>query len=229
VFVGHIGAGLAVKRFEPRLNLGALLFAALFADLLLWVLVALGIESVGVPETTGAGRFFTFDFPVSHGLAASILWSALAAAAGWFLSAPAAPRRWKLASALALAVFSHFALDLVVHVPDLPVVGAASPKLGLGLWRHMAIALTLELLFAGGALLLYLRSARLSRPRSFLAAGTVAVAAALTATGPYLPGEPPPPGVLALSSLATLAVIVLLGFVIEGGYRAHEDRQRGMV
>jgi len=216
VFVGHIGAGLVAKRFEPRLNLGALLFAALFADLLLWVLVALGVESVGVPETAGAARFFTFDFPVSHGLAASILWSALAAAVGWFVVAPAAPRRWKLAAALALTVLSHFALDLVVHVPDLPVIGAASPKLGLGLWRHMEAALALELLFAAGALLLYLRSARLSRGRTFLAAGTVAVAAALTAAGPYLPGDPPPPLVLAMSSLATLAVFVLLGFVIDG-------------
>lgn len=222
MFVGHIGAGLFAKRFEPRLNLGALLFAALFADLLLWVLVVLGVESVGVPATAGAGRFFTFDFPVSHGLAASVLWSALAAAAGWFAVAPGAARRWKLAAALALAAFSHFVLDLVVHVPDLPVLGPESPKLGLGLWRHMPVALALELALAAGALLLYLRGTRLSRARSFLAAGTVAVAAALTAAGPYLPGAPPPPAMLALSSLATLAVVIALGFAVEG-------RRPGMV
>ena len=30
MFVGHIGMGLALKRAEPRLNLGALIFCSLF-------------------------------------------------------------------------------------------------------------------------------------------------------------------------------------------------------
>lgn len=216
MFVGHIGAGLVVRRFEPRLNLGVALFAALFADFLLWTLIILGVESVNAPETTGPARFFSFVFPYSHGLAANIIWSALAAITGWFLLTPRAPRRAKLAWALALAVFSHFALDLIVHVPDLPIVGQASPKLGLGLWRYMPIALTLELVFAAFALVTYLHFVQLSRLRAFLIAATLVLAAALTAAGPYFPGDPPPPVALALSSLLTLIVVVLLGFVVEG-------------
>jgi hypothetical protein len=216
VFVGHIGAGLVVKRFEPRLNLGTVLFAALFADLLLWVLVLLGVESVSAAEPTGSGRFFTFVFPYSHGLAASIVWSALAATAGWFLPAPRAPRRSKLAWALALAVFSHFTLDLIVHVPDLPMLGQESAKLGFGLWRDMPAALALELGFAAVALVVYLRRIRLSRAKAYLVAGMVGVAAALTAAGPYLPGDLPPPVTLAISSAATLIAVVLVGFVVEG-------------
>lgn len=216
MFVGHIGAGLVVKQFEPRLNLGALLFAALFSDLLLWVLVILGVESVRIPEATGSAQFFSFVFPYSHGLVSSVLWSVLAGVAGLRFVAPQESRRSKLAWALGLAVFSHFALDLIVHVPDLPVFGQESFKLGLGLWRHMPIALALELLFAAVALVVYLRSARLSRVRAFLIGGTVLVAAAFTAAGPYLPGEVPPPVVLAVSSLVSLIVVVLLGFVVEG-------------
>jgi hypothetical protein len=216
VFVGHLGAGLLVKRIEPRLNLGVLFFAALFPDILLWVLVLTGVESVGAPVSAGAARFFTFDFPYSHGLAASAVWAALAGAIGWFAVAPSAPRRVRLAWALALAVGSHFVLDLIVHVPDLPVDGASSPKLGLGLWRHMPVALLLELGLAAIALIVYLRRARLTRGRQLIASGTVVAAAILTAVGPYLAGPPPAAPMLAFSSLVTLFVIVGLGFAVEG-------------
>ena len=47
------------------------------------------------------------------------------------------------------AVASHWLLDLVVHVPDLPLVGNDSPKLGLGLWRHFELSVALELRGAG--------------------------------------------------------------------------------
>jgi hypothetical protein len=216
MFVGHLGAGLVVKRIEPRLNLGVLFFAALFADFLLWALVLAGIESVRAPVSAGAARFFTFDFPYSHGLVSNVIWAALAGAIGWFLAGPGAPYRARVAWALALAVGSHFVLDFIVHIPDLPVGGDASPKLGLGLWRHMPAALLCELALAAVALIVYLRSARLARSRWLLACGTVVVAAILTSLGPYLPGPPPEAPMLASSSLATLVVIVGLGFAVEG-------------
>jgi len=225
VFVGHLGAGLLVKRIEPRLNLGALFVAVLFADILLWALVMLGAESPGESDAAGAARFLTFVFPYSHSLVSSILWSALAAAGGWLLAGPAAVRRTRLAWALGIAVFSHFVLDLIVHVPDLPILGQQSPKLGLSLWRIMPVALTFELLLAGGALAVYLQSRQLSRGRRILACGTVAVAAILTASGPYIPGALPPAGVMALSSLATLIVVAVLGFVVEGRVGIVANRQ----
>jgi FtsH-binding integral membrane protein len=50
---------------------------------------------------------------------------------------------------------SHFILDFIVHVPELPVLGPDSYKLGLGLWDHMSIALVLEMLLAVIGLILY--------------------------------------------------------------------------
>jgi len=216
MLVGHVGAGLAVKVYEPRLNLGVLLIAALFPDLLLWALVLSGIESLAAPVTIGPPRFFSFFFPYSHGLLASVFWSLLTATLGWLLAPTYLARRLKLAWALALAVFSHFMLDLLVHVPDLPVIGPASPKLGLGLWRHMPVAVLLEVLLAVFGLVIYLRAIPLSRPRAFIVATIVVVTAVLTAVGPYLAGPPPGATVLALSSLATLLVVVLVGFYVEG-------------
>jgi len=216
MFVGHIGAGLMLKQAEPRLNLGLLVFAALFADLLLWLLVLARVESVLPPLGSGAARYFSFEFPYSHGLVATIAWSVLAGVAVWWLAPAGTPRRVSLAVVVALAVSSHFVLDLVVHVPDLPVLSEASPKLGLGLWAYMPIALAVELAFAGTALVFYLRGSRLTRGRRWLAIGIIALTGVLTATGPYIPGAPPPPNTLAASSLVTLLIVVSLAFALEG-------------
>lgn len=219
MFVGHLGAGLAVKAAEPRLNLSALFAAALFADLLLWTLVLGGVESVGEPVHSGGARYFTFTFPYSHGALASAGWTAAAMALGWRLAVNEASGRSRLAVALAGAVASHFALDLVVHVPDIPVAGASSAKLGLGLWRAMPAALAVELAIAGAALALCLRRCRLPRWRAVLLVVVVAAAGLLTAVGPYLPGDPPPATALASSSLATLVAIVAAGCFAEGRVR----------
>lgn len=215
MFVGHVGAGLAVKAAVPRLNLGALVAAALFADLLLWTLVALGIEALGAPIRAGGARFLTFTFAYSHGLVASALAALAAGALAWAVLGARVPQRTRLATAVAIAMASHFVLDLVVHVPDLPVAGDASPKLGLGLWRTMPIALAVELAFAGAATVAWLAVVRPSRGRALLLVLVVATTAAFTAVGPYLGGDLPPPDALAATSLATLAIVVALAFAVE--------------
>ena len=59
-------------------------------------------------------------------------------------------------------MFSHFPLDVLVHVPDLPLSGNDSPKLGLGLWNHPHTTMMMELVFLGLGLAVYvaLRSRR---------------------------------------------------------------------
>lgn len=215
MFVGHIGAGLAMKRIEPRLNLGALLLAAMFADALLWLLVLLGVESVGAPVDTGRGKFFTFVFPYSHGLAASLVWSALAVLAGWFGLAKGYPARARLACMLGLTLFSHFVLDVIDHVPEMPLLGQGSPKLGLGLWQYMPAALALELGLAAAGLATYLARVRLSKGRRTLVTSLVLVTAVMTAAGPYAPGPLPPANALAAVSLAIALAVTLVGFFVE--------------
>jgi hypothetical protein len=107
-------------------------------------------------------------------------------------------------------------LDLIVHVPELPLASDQSLKLGLGLWRSMPAALALELAIAVAALVVFLRAVPLSRGRAALVIALVVITGALTALGPYAPGEPPPAATIAGSSLVTLALVVLLGFWIEG-------------
>jgi hypothetical protein len=60
-------------------------------------------------------------------------------------------------------VFSHWLLDLIVHRADMPFLpGNAGhlPRMGFGLWRHPAGAMTLELALVLAGAFLYWRSAR---------------------------------------------------------------------
>jgi hypothetical protein len=53
------------------------------------------------------------------------------------------------AMVIGLVVFSHWLLDFIVHLPDLPLVLNDSPKVGLGLWGSgvgLAASGVLELL-----------------------------------------------------------------------------------
>lgn len=142
--VGHLAIGLMLKRMDPGINLGVLFFLVFLSDFLLGVFYYAGMERAVVPEGFSHLHYLTFDFPYSHGLVASLLWSAVVFALAYFLWRRGG--KIKAAVVMALAVFSHFVLDAMVHVPGLPLAGENSAKVGLGLWSDMTIALTVEML-----------------------------------------------------------------------------------
>jgi membrane-bound metal-dependent hydrolase YbcI (DUF457 family) len=218
MLAGHIGAGLALKSADRRVNLGALLAAALFPDLLLWTFVLAGWETVVVPADYASKRYLTFVCPFSHSLAASVVWSGLAAGAAAAARGRRFPRRGRAAAVVGAAVFSHFLLDAAVHVPGLPLAGPKSAKIGLGLWTDMPLALAVEIAVTAVGLRLCLRRSRWS-PRRRAGLWALAVAVALmTGLGPYAASSPPAPEVLAASGLATIGAIVAAGFFLEGRF-----------
>ncbi|MBS0374494.1 MAG: hypothetical protein JSR73_07915 [Proteobacteria bacterium] len=203
MFAGHVGAGLAIAGCEPRINAGWLVFAALWLDTVLWILVLAGVETVALPAP-GVSSQPSFVFPYSHGLIASLAWSALAAAAvGW--AAQATPGRAALL--MAAAVASHWLLDVVVHRPELPLVGAASIPLGLGLYDRLPVALGLEaaVLVAGAAF--YARRTRLAPRRRWAILATAALSLLMTIAGMTLAPPPPSATTMAVSSLVTILVL----------------------
>jgi len=54
MFVGHVGAALAIGRAERRVNVGVFVFATLLLDVVLWLLVLLGWESITISPTLPA-------------------------------------------------------------------------------------------------------------------------------------------------------------------------------
>ena len=210
MFAGHIGVGLALGRVERRVNVGAFVAAALLLDVVLWLFVLVGWESVTIPADFGSTHQPEFVFPYSHGLAASLVWSALAAAGAWVAYARLGPARVRAAMLVAVAVFSHWLLDVVVHRAELPLGGATSQAVGFALWDRMSIALSVEAAIVVLGMVLFIPGSGLPRTRSVALAALSLVILAFTVVGMTL--APPPPSALAMagSSLLTLLVVCAL-------------------
>jgi hypothetical protein len=155
--LGHCAVGLAAKPVVPKVPLGILLLATMMLDVLAIAFGWMGIEG----GKTG--------IPWSHSLFMCVIWSLVA---GLLCSRIYHSRRAGVV--IGLLVFSHWMLDFISHpipfpsfswrtwqwsyghplAPDLPLLFASSPKVGLGLYNSIsaaeATALELVMLVLGG-------------------------------------------------------------------------------
>lgn len=141
--VGHAAVALGMAKAAPRVNVGWLVFAAFLADFLLGVFAAMGLERATAPADYASRHYLLFTFPYSHGLVPLIAWGALF---GLLVSRLQRSDRQLVLVVTAVAVWSHFVLDGLVHVAGLPIAGEDSPKFGLGLWKNMPLELGIETL-----------------------------------------------------------------------------------
>ncbi|MGI4751621.1 MAG: metal-dependent hydrolase [Janthinobacterium lividum] len=148
MFIGHFGLSFAAKKVAPQVGLGTLFIATQFADLLWPFLLVLGVEKVAiVPGYTKTNAFDFLFFPYTHSLLMGFAWGALLGSVYWLFK-----RDSRGAVVIGLCVLSHWFLDLVVHVADLPLTPFSGYKVGLGLWNQVLITLTIEaILFFTGA------------------------------------------------------------------------------
>ena len=177
--IGHAAVALGASRAEPRINVGLLIFAAFLADFLLGVFASFGLERAHVPPDYASRHYLTFDFPYSHGLLPLLLWGVLLGALLCWLD-----RQNRLRAFLVIAglVLSHFVLDGLVHVPELPLAGPNSFKVGLSLWNHMPLELSLETVMAIAGLAIYWKLAGNSVRRRWGIAVFMVLLTALTWT-----------------------------------------------
>ena len=210
MFAGHVGAALAFGQAERRVNIGAFVTAALLLDIVLWLFVLVGWESVTIPASFRSRHQPEFVFPYSHSLVASLVWSALAAAGVWSVSARLGPARARAAVLMAAAVFSHWLLDALVHRPEMPLLGATSQAMGFALWDHLFVALSVEAAIVVLGVVLFIRGSGLPRARSGALALVSLIVLAFTVVGMTL--APPPPSAFAMagSSLFTVVAVCAL-------------------
>jgi len=154
MFIGHYGPALAAKPLEKRLPLWLLFIAVQWLDVVWSALVLLHVEKLRIVKGfTQGSSLDLYYMPFTHGLLSALALSAvLGAAAALFYR----DRRTTIVLVVAGAVFSHWLLDLVVHVPDLPLI-ANSFKVGFGLWRYLWLSFPLELLSLTAGALVYAR------------------------------------------------------------------------
>ncbi|HUM45390.1 MAG TPA: hypothetical protein PLD84_00585 [Chitinophagales bacterium] len=155
MFIGHFGVGMAAKKYAPEVSLGTLFIAVQFSDLLWPTLLLLNVEHIIIRPYNSLQPLAFIDYPVSHSLLMVLGWSLLFGMGYWLLK-----KNKRAATVLALCVFSHWLLDLVVHFPDLPLYPGSSAKLGFALWNYpMATAIAEGALFITG-IIFYLRKTR---------------------------------------------------------------------
>jgi hypothetical protein len=193
MFIGHFGLGFAAKRVAPRVSLGTAFLAAQFLDLLWPTFLLLGIESLRIaPGATAVTPLIFEHYPISHSLVAAIGW-------GLGLGAVYALIRNNMRGAILVAalVVSHWLLDLIVHVPDLPLTPGMDTVVGLGLWQSKAATLAVEVpIFAAGVWLYATSTRATDKVGSYGLMGLVGFLALIHA-GNLL--GPPPPNVTAIA------------------------------
>jgi hypothetical protein len=205
MFVGHYGVSFAAKRVAPTIPLWALFIAVQLLDVFWAPFVLLGIEKVRiVPGITASNPFDLYYMPYTHSLVAALLWSG----AALILYRVLATRDvvGGPGPVVALAVFSHWLCDVLVHRPDLPLYDNAA-KVGLGLWNLPVVAFGLETALLFGGMGLYLSTAGVPRRRM------VVFGLVMLAIQAYVFFGPPPvsanaAALTALGSYAVFAAVV---------------------
>ena len=206
MFIGHVGVALAAKKAAPRVSLGTLVLAAQFVDVLWPVFLLIGLEHVRIdPGNTRVTPLDFYDYPISHSLVGAVVWSALVGAA-YYMSRKYMRGAW----IVALAVLSHWILDLISHRPDLPLLGSHGPRFGFGLWQSLPATVVVESsLFAIGTALYVSSTVARDRVGRFGLWAWLAVLVLIYAAN--LMG-PPPPSVTAIAVAAILGSVLLIGW-----------------
>jgi membrane-bound metal-dependent hydrolase YbcI (DUF457 family) len=156
MFIGHWAPAFAAAALSPESpRLGTLFIAAQLVDWAFFLFAIVGIENMRVdPEITVMVPFDLFDMPYTHSLLGSFVFAVIFGMLIWALL------RSPLAGLMAGGVvLCHWLLDLLVHAPDLTLVGGEH-KLGLGLWNYPIIAMPLEIGITLLAFVFYLRSTK---------------------------------------------------------------------
>jgi hypothetical protein len=211
MFVGHYGISFAAPRSGVRLPLWVWFIAVQWLDVVWSLLVLLGVEKLRItPGFTQANALDLYYMPFTHSLPGALVLSAIFAGGVAVFETTARGRAFVFVAA---ACFSHWVLDLIVHTPDLPLYDNAA-KVGLGLWRHVAISFPLELAFLGLGTWLYARSVTFTPTGRYSLWGFFALLAALQV---YANFGPPPSSseAMALIALGLYALLAALAALVE--------------
>ena len=155
MFVGHYSVAFAARTERNKIRLWVLFVAVQLLDLLWAPFVFLGHEKVRIAlGITAASPLDLYYMPYTHSLIGALVWSALAAFV--YKLVRGAKASSSAALIIALAVFSHWILDLIVHRPDLPIYDDTL-KVGFGLLNYKGAEFAMEIALLVIGIALYLK------------------------------------------------------------------------
>jgi hypothetical protein len=155
MFIGHFGLAFAAKRAASRTSLGTTFVAAQLADLFWPILLLVDAEQVRIAPNS-QNPLLTLDFvsyPWSHSLATELVAGATLGALYFALT-----RYRRGAIVVALLVPSHWVLDLIVHIRDLPLYPGGASRFGFGIWRNPVATVIVELIVYSAGVWIYART-----------------------------------------------------------------------
>jgi hypothetical protein len=211
MFLGHYGLAYALKRVEPRASLGTLFLSVALVDTMWGLFLLTGWEQARpFPGLTPVTPIEFTSYPLSHSLVAAFAWGLLAGGIAYtWPTRDTSRHHWLKALVIGAAVASHWFLDLIVHLPDLPLAGNDSHKLGLGLWKSLPGTLVAELAVFIGGFLLYLvwrrKKGRPGQGRAWFLAGLLLLIYAANLL------SPPPENMKVVGAAALAGSLVLAG------------------
>jgi hypothetical protein len=154
--LGHYGVAFAAKKITPRVPLPLLFIAAQLADILWPVFLITHIEKYAiVPGTSVVSPYDFIYYPWSHSLAMDIFWGLLLGIL-YYRITKYRPGAWMVG----LVVVSHWVLDLIVHIPDLPLTPFSNIKLGFGGWNSFVFTIAIESIIFYGGVFIYWKATK---------------------------------------------------------------------
>ena len=216
MFVGHYGVAFAAKSERNKIPLWVLFIAVQFLDYIWATLVLLGIEKLRVIKGFTAGSMLDSYFhPYSHSLVTAIAWSALAALLYKMIcSRHGCLYRKYAALTVGVAVFSHWALDLIAHPRDLPIYDDTW-KVGFGLWNYRDPEFALEIALLACGIILYLSRNVIPLPKKVAAIIFGIVLTVIQIGDTYVPREALTDKATAMGVWIFYTLFVVVAFFLE--------------
>jgi len=220
VFIGHFAASFASKRIAARPSLGWLFEAAQWPDLLWPILCLAGVEHFRVLQGASAFTPLAFDYyPWSHSLVMDLVWGV---ALGGAYFARSRDRRGALV--VAVLVVSHWLLDWITHIPDMPIRPGGVTRVGLGMWRSVPLTLSVETLLFVIGIWLYLRVTTARDRIGSIGFWMLAAFLYLSYIVNTITPPPPSPTVVSLGALSLWILIPIAAWIDRHRVRAPESR-----
>lgn len=152
MYIGHYAAAGAILALTPGTPVFPIAVAVAYPDLLWPLLVYLGKEKVKVSPMNPLQKAIKFtSYPHSHSLVRSTVLTLIPSIVFGVLYQSV----W-VALLFWLGALSHWVLDAVVHLKDLPVLGSKKKDMyvGLGMWAIPKFAFVFEYVFFAIVILL---------------------------------------------------------------------------